>query len=120
MNKLISNVQKITDALYPSQTNTILFKDFQTAYSVESQSEGFIFNSYKREMIEGEEVLTFIKAHSRNIQKAELDTLAGSLNIDAVSYTDRRNEQIIKGAIAIIDSEGIFGLTAEELDIVTQ
>ena len=122
MKEVISTVQVVYDAVYPGQTAIILFKDFKSYYVPETQEETFNMTSYKvtyEDDGQGGQIekIERIREHSRGVEKATLDALRASMTIDSTDYTDVRNEEICKGTIAIIDADGIFGLTAGDLQI---
>lgn len=122
--EIITNKAVVVDALYPTQLYKILFKDFITVTNTENQSEMFQMNIYKViteaveasegvEAVEGEYEL--IRNSSRNLDKASLDALVGSLIIESSTYTDIRNEQITKGLAKVIEGESLFGLIEADL-----
>lgn len=114
--EIITNKKVVVDALYPTELYKVLFKNFQTVYNPNEQSESFAMRIYKVIEVEGEEdTYTELKYSARDMDKATLDALVASLNITSTTYTDIRNEQICKGLAKVIETEGIFGLTQADL-----
>jgi hypothetical protein len=118
--EIITNKAVMVDAMKPTELNKILFKDFITVTNTDNQSEMFQMNIYKvvveaTEEVEGEYQL--LKNSARDLDKATLDALVASLTITSTTYTDIRNEQIVKGLAKVIVTEAIFGLTEADLII---
>jgi len=124
LKEIITNKAVVVDALYPTQLHKILFKDFITITNTKNQSEMFQMNIYKViteaveasegvEAVEGEYEL--IRNSARNLDKAALDALVASLTIESTTYTDIRNEVIVKGLAKVIEIESLFGLVETDL-----
>lgn len=117
MKEIISTIEVVVDAMEPSQTFKILFKEIRSNYRAEHESEDISFNSYKVINDQTEEY-ELIRGHSRSLDKTALNSLRAILKIktDPISaYTTYRNEELIRGIGFIISTEAIFGLKDTEL-----
>lgn len=121
MKEIISNSEKVLDAMYPNKKNKILFKNVEASYNINTQSEIFSFYSYKVEYGEGEfsdvEKLTKLRRHVRRVEKDTLDALRSLITVNSTGYTNIKSEEILKGVIATVGVEKLFGLDSSELII---
>jgi hypothetical protein len=129
MKEIRSTIEIVTDAQYPLVSSIILFKDITQVFDVDGAYANFAFNSYKvippvtEVGTEGEEGYVaavpeeyeMIRVHSKQMQGPEMDTVFASLTIGATTYTARSQEEIVKGAMKVIDTLGSFGLTEADL-----
>lgn len=116
LTEIISTVAVVLDAQKPTETHLVLFKGMISDYDSSDQSETFILSSYKV-IDDATGDYEFLKKHTRTLDKATLDAMAAAMVITSIDYTDIRNEQIVKGAQMLIDTEGVFGLTAAQLTL---
>lgn len=114
LKEIISTVEVVLDAQTPTITHKVLFKEMISEYNSTNQSETFIMNAYK--VIDddaGEYEL--LKQMVKTLDKATLDAMAAAMTITSTDYTDIRNEQMVKGTQMLIDTDGVYGLTAAQL-----
>ena len=114
MKQIITNKAVVFDASTPSETSIILFKDIKTQYNVNDDTLTFYANAYKVINDEDEDYFP-IKPLTRQLSKEESDALYASLTITSTIYTERMDEELVKGLAYVINDENIFGLVTADL-----
>ena len=112
--EIISTVAIVLDAQTPTITNKIIFKEMVSEYHCEDQSETFIINAYKV-IDDAEGDYEFLKKLVTTLDKETLNAMAAAMKITSTTYTDIRNEQMVKGTQMYINTDGVYGLTAAQL-----
>jgi len=114
MKQIITNKAVVFDATIPNETCIVLFKNITSNYDVDNDT--LIFQAASFKVIDDKnEVYELIRVHSRELDKATADSLYGSLTISSKDYTDRMNEELVKGLAYVINNENIFGLVTADL-----
>lgn len=56
--------------------------------------------------------------NTRDLNNATVNALATSITSTATTYVEKENEFILAGSLAIINSDGLFGLTGADWELV--
>ena len=115
MKEIITNKAVAFDAVKPLETSIILFKDLRMNYNVDVDSIIFSANSYKVTVVDEVEAHEYIRSHTRELKKAEINALYSQLTITGTPFTDRMNEELVKAYAYVINDENIFGLVTADL-----
>ena len=59
-------------------------------------------------------------ANIRDLDNATVNAMASQITSTSTSYTGREEEFLVAGSLAIIDSDGLFGITKDDWELVVE